>query len=86
MIPQVVTARWRRSDGRWRRLFVPVLPVALLLSPLLLLAVFGGMIACLATRVSPLGALRGVGRVLWALPGTRFEIDDGRMAVLVSVR
>ncbi|GAB2903045.1 hypothetical protein [Streptomyces mayteni] len=86
MIPQLVTARWRRSDGRWRRLFVPVLPAALLLSPLLVLAVLGGVIACLATRVSPLGALRGAGRVLWALPGTRFEIEDGRMAFLISVR
>jgi hypothetical protein len=56
------------------------------LSPLLLLAVLGGLIACLATRVSPVGALRGTGQLLWALPGTRFEIEDGRTAVLVSVR
>ena len=89
MIPQLVTVRFRRSDGRRRRLYVPVLPVLLMLSPLLLLAVPGGLIACLATRVSPvgaLGALRGVGRLVWALPGTRFEIAEGRTAFLVSVR
>lgn len=82
MIPQLVTVRYRRSDGRRRRLFVPVLPVLLVLSPLLL---FGGL-ACLVTRVSPVGALRGTGQLLWALSGTRFEIEQGRTAVLVSVR
>ncbi|WP_329100969.1 hypothetical protein OG792_19780 [Micromonospora sp. NBC_01699] len=86
MIPQLVTYRHRRSDGRWLRLYVPVLPVALLLSPLLLLAVLVGLVACVVFRVSPVGALRGTGQLLWALPGTRFEIGDGRTAVLVSVR
>ncbi|WP_210585977.1 hypothetical protein [Streptomyces sp. GESEQ-35] len=86
MIPQLVTVRYRRSDGRRRRLYVPVLPVLLVLSPLLLLAVVGGVVACLITEVSPAGALRGVGRLLWALPGTRFEIEEGRTAFLVSIR
>ncbi|WP_328911998.1 MULTISPECIES: hypothetical protein [unclassified Streptomyces] len=86
MIPQLVTVRYRRSDGRRRRLYVPVLPVLLVFSPLLLLAVGAGVIVCLATGVSPVGALRGIGQLLWALPGTRFEIEQGRTAVLISVR
>ena len=86
MIPHLVTVGHRRPDGRWLRLYVPVLPVLLVLSPLLLLAMLVGLIACLATRVSPMGALRGTGQLLWALPGTRFEIEQGRTAVLVSVR
>ena len=86
MIPQLVTLRHRRPDGRWRRLYVPVLPILLVLSPLLLLAVLAGVAACLATRVSPMGALRGTGQLLWALPGTRIEIEQGRTAVLVDVR
>jgi hypothetical protein len=86
VIPQLVTLRRRRRDGRWLRLYVPVVPVLLLLSPLLLLAALAGLVACLAFRVSPVGALRGVGQVLCALPGARFELDDGRTAVLVSVR
>ncbi|GAA3780792.1 hypothetical protein GCM10022225_81450 [Plantactinospora mayteni] len=86
MIPHLVTYRQRRHDGRWLRVYVPVLPVVLLLSPLLLLAVLGGVVACLIFGVSPVGALRGAGRLLWALPGARFEIEQGRMAVLVSVR
>ena len=86
MIPHLVTVRHRRLNGRWLRLYVPVLPVLLVLSPLLVLAVPAGLVACLATRVSPVGALRGTGQLLWALPGTRIEFEQGRMAVLVSVR
>ncbi|RKN43853.1 hypothetical protein [Streptomyces hoynatensis] len=86
MIPQLVTVRVRRSNGRRVRVYLPVLPVALLLSPLLLLAVLGGCVACLVFRIGPVGALRGAARVLWASPGTRFEVEQGRTAVLVSVR
>jgi hypothetical protein len=53
MIPQLVTYRHRRPDGRWLRLYVPVVPVLLVLSPLLLLAMLAGLVACLATRVIP---------------------------------
>jgi hypothetical protein len=78
--------RHRRADGRWLRLYVPVVPVLLVLSPLLLLAVLAGLVACLVFRVSPVGALRGTGHLLWALPGIRIEIDDGQTALLISVR
>ncbi|MFC5187253.1 hypothetical protein [Actinomadura harenae] len=86
MIPQLVTVGYRRSGGRRRRIHLPVLPVALLLSPLLLLAVLGGLVACAVFRIAPMGALRGTGSVLWALPGTFFEVEEGSMAFLVSVR
>ncbi|WP_433532810.1 hypothetical protein ACQPYA_12850 [Micromonospora sp. CA-263727] len=86
MIPQLVTVRRRRPNGRGLRLYVPVLPALLVLAPLLLLAMLVGLVACLATRVSLVGALRGVGQLLWALPGTQIEIEQGRTAVLVSVR
>jgi hypothetical protein len=85
MMPNLVTVRVRRRDGRWLRLYVPVLPVLLVLSPVLVLAVLGGLVACLAIRVSPGAALRGAGHLLWALSGARFEIEQGRTAVLVSV-
>jgi hypothetical protein len=86
MIPQLVTVRSRRRNGRRLRLYVPVVPVLLVLSPLLPLAVLAGLVACLAYRVSPVGALRGTGQLVWALPGTRIEIEQGRTAVLVGVR
>jgi hypothetical protein len=85
MIPYLVTVRHRRSDGRSLRLYVPVLPVLLVLSPLLLLAVLAGLVACLAFRVSPVGAVRCTGQLLRALPGTRIEIDEGRTALLISI-
>jgi|HubBroStandDraft_1064217.scaffolds.fasta_scaffold631284_2 hypothetical protein len=86
MIPQLVTVGYRRPAGRWRRLYIPLLPVVLLLSPLLLLAVIGGLVACVIFRISPTGALRGAGRLLWALPGSRLEMDDGQTAFLIRVR
>jgi len=86
MIPRLVTLRYRRPDGRWRRLYVPVLPAALVLSPLLLLAVLAGLVACRVTKVSPVGALRCTGQLLWALTGTRIELEDSQTALLISVR
>lgn len=86
MIPHLVTVGRRRPDGRWRRLHVPVLPVLVVLAPLLSLAVPAALVACLATGVGPTRALRGAGRLLWALPGTRIEVEEGRTGVLVSVR
>jgi hypothetical protein len=85
MIPSLVMVCHRRPDGRWLRLYVPVLPVLLVLSPLLVLAVVAGLVACLATRISPVGALRGAGQLLSALRGTRIELEQGRTALLVSV-
>jgi hypothetical protein len=86
VIPHLVTVGYRRPGGRWLRLYIPVLPVLLVLSPLLLLAVLAGLVACRATEVSPAGALRGTGQLLRALRGTRIEIEQGRTAVQVSVR
>ncbi|NMO49882.1 hypothetical protein HH310_01530 [Actinoplanes sp. TBRC 11911] len=86
MMPQLVTVRHRRLGGPWRRWCVPVLPVLLLLSPLLVLALVGGLVACRIHRISATGALWTAGRLFSALPGARFEIEDGEMAVLVSVR
>jgi hypothetical protein len=86
MIPHLVTVSLGRPDARWLRLYLPVLPVLLVLSPLVLVAVLAGLVACRATRVDPADALRGAGQLLGALRGTRIEIEQGRTAVLVSIR
>jgi hypothetical protein len=86
MIPQLVTVRYRRPGGRRLRLYVLVLPVLLVLSPLLLLVVLAGFVACFLFEVSPAAALRGIGKVLRALPGTQIELADGQMAIQVNVR
>jgi hypothetical protein len=84
VIPLLVTV-CRRGDGLWWHMYVPTVPVVLLLSPLLLLVVLGGVIACLIFHVSVIGALRGTGRVLWALPGSRFDIEYGGSAVRIHI-
>jgi hypothetical protein len=86
MIPLLVTVGYRPVGRRRRRLYIPVPLVLLVLSPLLLLAVIGGLIACRIFDVGPAGALRGAGQLLWALPGTRVEIADGQMDLLLRVR
>jgi hypothetical protein len=87
MIPLLVTVGYRPAGRRWRRLYIPFPLVLLVLSPLLLLAVIGGLIACrIIFDLRPMGALRGAGQLLWALPGTRVEIADGQMDLLLRVR
>jgi hypothetical protein len=86
MIPQLLTVRVSRPRGRRVRLWIPLLPVALVLAPLLLLAALAGVIACLVGRINPVRATHRVGQVLCALPGTRIEIEQGRSAVLVTIR
>lgn len=82
MIPWLVTIRYRHRP----RLWIPVAPVLLVLSPLLLLAVAGGLVVCRVHGLRPLDVLRGAGRFACALRGTRIEIAHGGHAVLVSVR
>jgi hypothetical protein len=86
MMPQLLTARVQRPDGRPIRIWVPVLPVLLVLSPVLVLAVVVAAIACLVYRISVLRAFGTGWRILFALPGTRFDIEQGRTAVLVTIR
>lgn len=86
MIPQLLTVRMKRSQGRPIRIWVPVLPVVLVLSPLLILAAGVAAVACLVYRISVVRAFGTGWRIMSALPGTRLDIDRGRTAVLVSIR
>jgi hypothetical protein len=86
MMPQLVTVRFRRQRGGWVRFWVPLLPVALVFSPVLFLAVVAAVGACLVYRINPARAL-GVGwRLLYALGGTRIEIEQGRSCLLLHFR
>jgi hypothetical protein len=86
MMPQLVTVRVKRPKGRLIRVWVPVLPVVLVLSPLLILAALAAAVACLVCRVRVVQAFGGGWRLFCALPGTRFDVHEGRTAVLVSIR
>ncbi|MCE7002372.1 hypothetical protein LWC34_05930 [Kibdelosporangium philippinense] len=86
MMPQLVTVRVRRPDRRTIRVWVPVLPVVLVLSPILLLAAVGVVVACRMYQVNAMRALATGWRVFWALSGTRFDVEYGGTGVLVSMR
>ncbi|WP_428964801.1 hypothetical protein [Micromonospora fluostatini] len=85
-MPQLVAVRCTRAHGRPLRIWVPVLPVVLVLSPVLLLAVLAAAVACLVYRISVVRALGAGWGVVSALPGTRIDIEHGRTAVLVTIR
>jgi hypothetical protein len=85
-MPQSLTLRVKPQEGRGIRIWVPVLPVVLVLSPLLILAALGAVVACRMYRVSAVQAFGTGWRIFCALPGTRLDVREGRTAVFVSIR
>jgi hypothetical protein len=85
MMPQLVTVKVQRRAGRPVRLWIPLLPIVLVFSPLLILGVLVGVVACVIYRINPVRALAGMWRLLSALPGARFDIEQARTAVLVTI-
>lgn len=86
MIPQLLTVRVKHKEGRVIRIWVPVLPMVLVLSPLLVLAALAAAVACLVYRIRVMQAFGAGWRLFCALPGTRFDVHEGRTAVLVTIR
>ncbi|MFF5229804.1 hypothetical protein [Dactylosporangium sp. NPDC000521] len=85
-MPQLLTVRVDRPRHRPLRLWIPVLPVALILAPLVVLAALAGVVACLIFHISVPRAFGTGWRVVSALPGTRVDIEQGHTAFLVTVR
>jgi hypothetical protein len=86
MMPQLLTVRVQRAHGRPVRIWVPVLPVLLVLSPVIVLAVGVAAVACLVYRIRLFRALGTGWRIFSALRGTRFDLEYEHRAVLVSIR
>jgi hypothetical protein len=86
MMPQVVSVRVQRPGRRRVRVWVPLLPLALLLSPALLLAGLVAGVACVFGRMWPAMVLSATVRLLWAAPGTEIEFQQGPTAVLMVIR
>ncbi len=84
MMPQLVRINVL-DEGKRFRIWVPVIPVLIVLSPLVVLAALVLAVACLARRVNPFAALSRAYRVCAALRGLRVEVHEGRSTVLVSV-
>lgn len=85
-MPQLVTVRVTHPDRRPIRIWVPVLPVVFVFLPVVVLAVLAVAVACLVYRVSVVRALGTGWRIVSALPGTRVDFEEGRTAVLVTIR
>jgi hypothetical protein len=85
-MPQSLTVQVKRPGGHPIRIWVPVLPVVLAFSPVVVLAVLAAAVACLVYRVSVVRALGTGWRVVSALPGTRVDVEQGRRALLVAIR
>ena len=85
-MPQLLTVRVERPDGRPIRIWVPVLPVLLILSPILVLAALAAIVACRIWHVHTLRAFSTGWRVVSALPGTRVDVEQGSSTVLVTIR
>ena len=86
MMPQLLSVKMKRPTGRPIRIWVPVLPVLLVLSPVLLLAAVAATVACVVYQISVLRALGTGWRIMSALPGTRLDLERGHTAVLVNIR
>ncbi|MFI7136032.1 hypothetical protein ACIBQ1_61040 [Nonomuraea sp. NPDC050153] len=90
MMPQLVTVRVKRPDRHPVRVWVPVLPVVLVFSPVVVVAVVGAVVgAVVACRMYRIDVVRALGtgwRIVCALPGTRFDAEYSRTAVLVAIR
>ncbi len=86
MMPQLMTVLVDRPAHRRIRIWLPVLPVALIFSPLLVLAALTAVVACVVYRVSVLRTFVTGWQVFCALSGTRVDVHEGRSTVLVSIR
>jgi hypothetical protein len=85
MIPQLITVKYRRQRGNWIRLWIPLLPVAVVCLPLLLIAAVAGVVACAIYRIDALRLASVSWRLLRGLRGTQIEIEQGRTAMLLRV-
>ena len=85
MMPQLVTVRVHSGHGRRIRLWIPLLPVLIVLSPLLLVAVLALAVVCMVYRVNPGRALAAGWGLLSGLHGFKVEIQQGRTEVRVNV-
>jgi hypothetical protein len=85
MMPQLIRISVRRRQRRAFRLWVPLLPLLLVLSPVLVMVLVVGTVACAAYRINPVRALVAGWRLVCGLPGTRIDIDHPDAAVVVAI-
>ena len=85
MMPQLVTVRVHSGQGRRIRLWIPILPILIVLSPLLIVAMVVVAVVCLFYRVNPLRAFGASWGLLSGLSGFRLDLLQGRTDVRVKI-
>jgi len=80
-----MTIRVKDEDGGPIRLWIPLLPLYLVLSPLFVLLGFVVLVACAYYRANPLRALLGCWQLFTGLSGFRVEVRQGDTRVLVKI-
>jgi hypothetical protein len=85
-MPQLVAVLVKRPSRRPIRVWIPVLPLALLCLPLVLLVVVAVAVASLVFRVDAVRALGAGRQVVAALRGAEFGYEEHGTAVLISIR
>lgn len=80
-LPRPIEPRPRRAI----RLWLPLTPILILLSPLLLLALGIAVFLPRPLGVNPAQVVLGVGRMLMALNGTHVEVDSPHAQVLIKI-
>ena len=85
MMPRVDSAPVQSGRHHRVRLWVPLVLVLLLLSPLLLVAALILAVVCLAYGIHPGRTVIACWRLLTALRGLRVEVHQGRTDVLIRV-
>jgi hypothetical protein len=85
MMPQLMRLRVHSAEGQRFRLWIPLLPVFLVLSPLLLLALLVLLVVCLVYHVNPGRAFAAGWHLITGLRGLRVEVEQGRNTVLVHI-
>ena len=83
MMPQLMTVKVIGQRRRFR-LWIPLLPVLIVLSPLMILAGLLLAVLCVALRINPFAALARTGRLCTALRGLHIEVHEGRSRFLIS--
>ena len=85
MIPQIATVRVQSRPGKHFRLWIPLLPIYLILTPLLFLIIIAGVVACARYRINPIRALKAATQMLSGLGGLHFDIKQGHSTVMVKL-
>jgi hypothetical protein len=86
MMPHAVSVRIHSGRNGRARLWIPLLPVAVVLFPFLLFAAIVAVATCIVRRANPVRALTAAWRLFVAMRGLHIDVQQGRTQILVFVR